>query len=68
MKRQTILEVDINGPLKVRSRTIIHTRQSSCQQARKDNIEEEVQNVFHITIQEGKEDEIPKEDVTAVPP
>ena len=54
--------------LKVRRHTIIHTGQSSCQQAREDNTEEEVQNVFHITIQEGKEDEIPEEDVTHAPP
>ncbi|KAM1024584.1 hypothetical protein EV2_038916 [Malus domestica] len=68
MKRQAILEVDENGPLKVRRRTIIHTGQSSCQQAQEDDTEEEVQDVFHITIQEGKEDEIPKEDVTTAPP
>ncbi|KAM2613714.1 hypothetical protein TB2_028421 [Malus domestica] len=49
MKRQAILEVDTNGPLK-------------------DDTEEEFQDVFHITIQESKEDEIPEEDVTAVPP
>ncbi|KAM3008472.1 hypothetical protein FF2_032610 [Malus domestica] len=49
MKRQTILEVDTNGPLK------------------KDDTEEESQDVFHITIQESKEDEIPEEDVTAAP-
>ncbi|KAM2606933.1 hypothetical protein TB2_035554 [Malus domestica] len=55
MKCQTILEVDTNGPLKVRRRTIIHTGQSSCQQAQEDGTEEEVQDVFHITIQEGKE-------------
>ncbi|KAM2543368.1 hypothetical protein TB2_022689 [Malus domestica] len=48
MKRQAILEVDTNGPLK-------------------DDTEEEVQDVFHITIQESKEDEIPKEDVIAAP-
>ncbi|KAB2634782.1 pollen-specific leucine-rich repeat extensin-like protein 4 [Pyrus ussuriensis x Pyrus communis] len=35
---------------------------------REDNIEKEVQGVFHIMIQEGKEDEIPEEDVTAAPP
>ncbi|KAM1049476.1 hypothetical protein ACFX2C_028577 [Malus domestica] len=34
---------------------------------RQDDTEEEVQDVFHITIQEGKEDEIPEEDVTAAP-
>ncbi|KAM1037377.1 hypothetical protein ACFX2C_032188 [Malus domestica] len=33
MKCQAILEVDANGPLIVRRRTIIHTRQSSYQQA-----------------------------------
>ncbi|KAM2685926.1 hypothetical protein EV2_008881 [Malus domestica] len=49
MKRQAILEVDTNGPLK-------------------DDTEEESQDVFHITIQESKEDEIPEEDVTAAPP
>ncbi|KAB2611505.1 hypothetical protein D8674_019537 [Pyrus ussuriensis x Pyrus communis] len=68
MKRQAILEVDTKGPLKVRRRTIIHTRQSLCQQAREDSTEEEVQDVFHITVQESKEDEIPEEDVTAAPP
>ncbi|KAB2615234.1 hypothetical protein D8674_021822 [Pyrus ussuriensis x Pyrus communis] len=68
MKRQAILEVDTKGPLKVRRRTIIHTRQSLCQQAREDSTEEEIQDVFHITVQEGKEDEIPEEDVTAAPP
>ena len=39
MKHQTILEVDTNGPLKVRRRTIIHTGQSSRQQAQKDGTE-----------------------------
>ncbi|KAM1120579.1 hypothetical protein ACFX19_002401 [Malus domestica] len=68
MKRQAILEVDTIGSLKVRRRTVIHTGQSSRQQARKDVIEKEVQDVFHITIQEGKEDEIPAEDITAAPP
>ncbi|KAM2483393.1 hypothetical protein ACFX1W_041030 [Malus domestica] len=68
MKRQTILEVDTNRPLKVRRRTIIHTGQSSCQQSQDDDTEGEVQDVFHITIQEGKKDEIPEEDVTAAPP
>ncbi|KAM2137859.1 hypothetical protein ACFX1Q_009985 [Malus domestica] len=68
MKRQSILEVDTNGPLKVRRRTIIHTGQSSCQQSQEDGNEGEVQDVFHVTIQEGKEDEIPEEDVTAAPP
>ncbi|KAM2197355.1 hypothetical protein ACFX1Q_000767 [Malus domestica] len=34
----------------------------------KDGTEKEVQDVFHITIQEDKEDEIPEEDVTAAPP
>ncbi|KAM1789816.1 hypothetical protein ACFX12_033938 [Malus domestica] len=68
MKRQAVLEVDTNGPLKVRRCTIIHTGQSSCQQAQEDDTEGEVQDVFHITIQEGKEDEIPEEDVTDVPP
>ncbi|KAM2981393.1 hypothetical protein FF2_012699 [Malus domestica] len=33
-----------------------------------DDTKEEVQDVFHITIQEGKEDETPEEDVTAAPP
>ena len=68
MKRQVILEVDTNRPLKVRKRTVIHTEQSSCQQAREDNIEGEIRDVFHITIQEGKVDEIPQEDVVAAPP
>ncbi|KAM2005296.1 hypothetical protein ACFX15_000500 [Malus domestica] len=68
MKRQAILEVDANEPLIVRRRTIIHTGQSSYQQAQEDDTKEEVQDVFHITIQEGKEDEIPEEDVTVAPP
>ena len=68
MKRQVILEVDTNGPLKVRKRTVIHTGQCSCQQTRDDNIEGKIRDVFHITIQEGKEDEIPKENVAAAPP
>ena len=68
MKRQTLLEIDENGPLKVRRRTIIHTGQSSQQQAQKAGTEGEVQNVFHITIQEDKESEAPEEDVAAAPP
>ncbi|KAM1443840.1 hypothetical protein ACFX2I_040069 [Malus domestica] len=68
MKRQAILEVDTNGPLKVRRRTIIHTGQSSCRPAQEDDTEEEFQDVFHITIQESREDEIPEEDVAAAPP
>ncbi|KAM1087968.1 hypothetical protein ACFX2H_013427 [Malus domestica] len=68
MKRQAILEVDANGPLKVRRRTIIHTGQSSYQQAQEDDTKDEVQDVFHITIQEGKEYEIPEEDVIVAPP
>ncbi|KAM2675582.1 hypothetical protein EV1_002329 [Malus domestica] len=68
MKRQAILEVDTNGPLKVRRRTIIHTGQSSCRPAQEDDTEEEFQDVFHITIQESEEDEIPEEGVTAAPP
>ncbi|KAM1001544.1 hypothetical protein ACFX2A_008167 [Malus domestica] len=34
----------------------------------KDDTEEEFQDVFHITIQESGEDEIPEEDVAAAPP
>ncbi|KAM1017905.1 hypothetical protein ACFX2A_048411 [Malus domestica] len=68
MKRQAILEVDTNGPLKVKRRTIIHTGQSSCRPAQEDDTEEEFQDVFHITIQESGEDEIPEEDVAAAPP
>ncbi|KAM2890624.1 hypothetical protein COP2_009028 [Malus domestica] len=68
MKCQAILEVDTIRSLKVRRRTIIHIGQSSRQQARKDGIEDEVQDIFHIKIQEGKEDEITEEDVTAAPP
>ncbi|KAM1607183.1 hypothetical protein ACFX1Z_027795 [Malus domestica] len=68
MKRQAILEVDTIGSLKVRMCTIIHTGQSSRQQARKDGTAKKAQDVFHITIQEGKVDEIPEEDVTAAPP
>ncbi|KAM1027503.1 hypothetical protein ACFX2A_041255 [Malus domestica] len=68
MKRQAILEVDTNGPLKVRRCTIIHTGQSSCRPAQEDDTEEEFQDVFHITIQESREDEIPEEDVAAAPP
>ncbi|KAM1666584.1 hypothetical protein ACFX2K_046163 [Malus domestica] len=68
MKRQAILEVDANGPLIVRRRTIIHTGQSAYQQTQEDDTKKEVQDVFHITIQEGKEDETLEEDVTAAPP
>ncbi|KAM2144259.1 hypothetical protein ACFX1R_047962 [Malus domestica] len=57
MKRQAILEVDANGPLIVRRRTIIHTGQSAYQQTQEDDTKKEVQDVFHITIQKGKEDE-----------
>ncbi|KAM2067327.1 hypothetical protein ACFX1T_043672 [Malus domestica] len=67
MTRQAILEVNTVGSLKVKRRTIIHTGQSSCQQAREVNSEEEAQDVFHITIQEGEEDEILEEDVIAAP-
>ena len=56
MKRQVILEVDTNGPLKVRKHTIVHTGQSSSQQTQKDGTEEEVKDVFPIIIQEDKED------------
>ncbi|KAM1584834.1 hypothetical protein ACFX1Z_037775 [Malus domestica] len=42
MKRQAILEFNTNGPLKVRRRTIIHTGQSSCQQAQEDGTKGEV--------------------------
>ncbi|KAM2811238.1 hypothetical protein COP1_043923 [Malus domestica] len=65
MKRQAILEVDTNGPLKVRRLTIIHTGQSSCQQAQEDCTEGEVQDIFPVMIQEDEKDEIPKEDVTS---
>ncbi|KAM2725589.1 hypothetical protein EV1_028273 [Malus domestica] len=54
MKRQGILEVDTNRPLKVRKRTIIHTGQSSCQQAQEDDTEGEVQDIFPINIQKTK--------------
>ncbi|KAM2564752.1 hypothetical protein TB2_013012 [Malus domestica] len=67
MKRQAILEVNTVGSLKVKRRTIIHTGQSSCQQAREVNTKEEAQDVFHITIQKGEEDEILEEDVVAAP-
>ena len=67
MKRHATLEVDTKGPLKVRRRIIIHTDQSLRQQAQEDSTEEEVQDVFHITIQE-EEDKIPEEGVTAAPP
>ncbi|KAM1980610.1 hypothetical protein ACFX15_037204 [Malus domestica] len=63
MKRQAILEVDTNGPLKVRKRTIIHTKRSSCQPAQEDDTEGEVQDIFPVTIQKDKEDKTPKEDV-----
>ncbi|KAM1529839.1 hypothetical protein ACFX1Z_018998 [Malus domestica] len=66
MKRQAILEVNANGQLKVRRRTIIHTRQSSYQQAQEDDTEGEIQDIFPVTIQKGKGDEIPKENVTSV--
>ncbi|KAM1225118.1 hypothetical protein ACFX2G_044873 [Malus domestica] len=54
MKRQAILEVDTNGPLKVRRLTIIHTGQSSCQQAQEDGTEGEVQDIFPVMIQEDE--------------
>ncbi|XP_050160362.1 uncharacterized protein LOC126633865 [Malus sylvestris] len=38
------------------------------EKAQEDDTEEESQDVFHITIQESKEYEIPEEDVTAAPP
>ncbi|KAM2770582.1 hypothetical protein PS2_013222 [Malus domestica] len=66
MKCQEILKVDTNRPLKVRRRTIIHTGQSSCQQAQEGDTEGEIQDIFPVTIQKGKGDEIPKEDVTSV--
>ncbi|KAM1787735.1 hypothetical protein ACFX11_038100 [Malus domestica] len=66
MKRQAILEVDANGPLIVRRRTIIHMRQSSYQQAQEDDTEGEIQDNFPVTIQKGKGDKIPKEDLTSV--
>ncbi|KAM1462790.1 hypothetical protein ACFXTO_047781 [Malus domestica] len=50
MKSQAILEVDTIGSLKVRRHIIIHTGQSSLQQARNECTEEEVQDVFNITI------------------
>ncbi|KAM2617842.1 hypothetical protein TB1_034204 [Malus domestica] len=50
MKRQAILEVDSKNTLNVRRHTIIHIGQSSCQQAQRDDTQEEVQDVFHITI------------------
>ncbi|KAM1777310.1 hypothetical protein ACFX11_043993 [Malus domestica] len=65
MKRQAILEVNTNGPLKVRRFTIIHTGQSSCQQAQEDGTEGEVQDIFPVMIQGDEKDEIPKEDVTS---
>ena len=64
MKRQGTLEVDRKGLLKVRRHTIIHTSHSSSQQAQDDDNKNEVQDVFLITIQEDKKDEIPMEDVT----
>ncbi|KAM2134295.1 hypothetical protein ACFX1R_004318 [Malus domestica] len=67
MKRQATLEVDTKGQLKVKRRTIIHTSQSSHQQTQEDGTKYEVQDVFHIKIQEDKKDEIPDEDVTAAP-
>ncbi|KAM1693092.1 hypothetical protein COP1_032428 [Malus domestica] len=66
MKRQAILKVNTVGSLKVKRRTIIHTGQSSCQLAREVNTKEEAQDVFHITIQEGEE-EILEEDVITAP-
>ena len=60
MKRQAILEVDTKGPLKVRRRIIVHTGKSSCQQTQENGTEEEIQDVFYITVQEGKEDESPR--------
>ncbi|KAM1849373.1 hypothetical protein ACFX14_013415 [Malus domestica] len=67
MKHQAILEVNTVGSLKVKRRTIIHTGQSSCQQAREVNTEEETQDVFHITIQEVEKDEILEEYVIVAP-
>ena len=64
MKCQTTLEIDTKGPLKVRRRTIVHTSQSSRQQAQEDDTANEVQDVFPIIIQEDKEDEILEEDAT----
>ena len=64
MKRHTTLEIDTKGPLKVRRRTIVHTGQSSPQQAQEDDTANEVKDVSPITIQENKKDEIPEEDVT----
>ncbi|KAM1119713.1 hypothetical protein ACFX1X_044339 [Malus domestica] len=65
MKRQAILEVNTNGPLKVRRLTIIHTGQSSCQQAQEDGTEGEVQDIFPVMIQEDEKYEILKEYVTS---
>ncbi|KAM1920321.1 hypothetical protein ACFX15_024136 [Malus domestica] len=50
MKCQTTLEVDTKGQLKVKRCIIIHTSQSSCQQAQKNDTEDEVQDIFHIII------------------
>ncbi|KAM2973791.1 hypothetical protein FF1_000155 [Malus domestica] len=68
MKRQVTLEVYTKGQPKVKRRTIVHIGHSSCQQAQRDGTEEEVQHVFHITIQEDKEDEVPQVDVIVAPP
>ncbi|KAM2250857.1 hypothetical protein ACFX1S_005566 [Malus domestica] len=57
MKRQSTLEVDTKGPLKVRRRTIIYTGQSSRQRTQEDRTGEKAQ--------EDKEDEILEEDVTS---
>ena len=66
MKRNFTLEINTEGSLKVKRRTIVHTSQSLVH----DEEIEEVSSSFHITIEEGtlSDAEATNEEVNEAPP
>ena len=68
MKRQSTLDVSLDGQLKVKRCTIIHTGQSLNQRVEKDNEDEMVQCVYHVAVEKVDEDELSEEDIKEAPP
>lgn len=63
MKRNSTLDMSLDGQLKVKQRTIIHSGQSVNQHTEEYAEEEIVQNVYHIVVEEVNKDEDSKGDV-----
>ncbi|BFG37668.1 hypothetical protein CerSpe_239420 [Prunus speciosa] len=68
MKRHSTLDITSSDQLKVKRRTIIHTRKTLSQQNRGDDEEVEVLAIHHVTIKELDEEEPFEDEVHKAPP